>query len=202
MSHDATPPAWAEHLLRLAVGAGEFDHLSGDLLEQYRVTVLPARGPRGADRWYVLQVLGFVWRGARGWALLFALGFLARTAFDWLVPTQHFYDRALVTTITSASILFIAAFWPAWRSGSVLAGPLFGLATTALAAPLQITGTLALLAIWHDPGTQAAISGSGGLDEVFALPFLVMLPAIVIGTIAGLLGAALASLRRPPALRA
>jgi hypothetical protein len=196
MNTQVSPPAWAEGLLRVVVGAQACDHVSGDLLEQYRVSVAPTRGQRRADRWYVIQVFGFVWRGARLWALLFAGAFIARTALDWLVPTTDFHTRAAVTTYLAASIVFAASFWPAWRSGAPAAGPLFGVATVALAAPISIAGAVALLILRHDPATLDAIRAGGDLDEVFSLPFLVIVPAIVVGTIAGLLGAALGRVRR------
>ena len=46
-----SPPAWAEALLRLVVRRGDFDAISGDLLEEYRESIHPARGRAGADRW-------------------------------------------------------------------------------------------------------------------------------------------------------
>jgi hypothetical protein len=187
-----SPPAWAERVLRLSLEARTFEHVAGDLLEQYRDAILPARGVRAADAWYVSQVLGFVWRGARGWALLFAAAFVLRAAFDWLAPTTDFHNRAAITTYAGAAILFAASFWPAWRSGQFAAGPLFGLATAVLAAPIKLAGIASLLLIWHDPATLSAIAGSGGLEEDVALAFLMIVPAIVLGTIAGLLGSLLA----------
>lgn len=196
MTTQISPPSWAEGLLRVVVGARAFDHVSGDLLEQYRASVAPTRGQRRADRWYVMQVFGFVWRGARGWALLFGGAFVVRTALDWLVPTTDFHTRAAVSTYLGVSILFAASFWPAWRSGDVAAGPLFAVATVALAAPISIVGAIALLALRHHPAILDAIRASGDLDEVFLLPLLMIVPAIVVGTIAGLLGAALGRVRR------
>jgi hypothetical protein len=189
MSIDATPPGWAEALLRASLTPGDSDSVSGDLLEQYRESVRPARGRRRADLWYVTQVLGFVWRSARLWAALFAVAFLARTALDWLVPPADFHARANVSTLLGAGIVLLAAFRAASRSGSFAAGPVIGLATAAIAAPIELLGAMTLLAGWHDPITLAAIRSSGGLAEVLTLPLLMLLPGVVLGTIGGLLGA-------------
>jgi hypothetical protein len=189
MKIDATPPGWAEILLRACLGRGDSDSVSGDLLEQYRESVRPARGRRRADLWYVTQVLGFVWRSARLWAALFAAAFLARTALDWLVPPADFHARANVSTLLGAGIVLVAAFQAAARSGSVAAGPVIGLATAAIAAPLELVGAMTLLAARHDPITLAAIHTSGGLAEVLTLPLLMLLPGLILGTIGGVLGA-------------
>jgi hypothetical protein len=195
MSVNATPPGWAEVLLRVFLTPGDCDSVSGDLLEQYRESVHPARGRRRADIWYVTQVLGFVWRNARLWAALFAAAVIARTALDWLVPPVDFHARANVSTFLGAGIVLLAGFWAASRSGSFAAGPVIGVATAAIAAPIEVMGAVTLLAGWHDPITMAAIRGSGGLEEVFTLPLLMVLPAMVLGTIGGFLGAAVKRLR-------
>src|ERR1700680_5115401 len=110
MSIDATPPGWAEALLRAFLAPVDSDSVSGDLLEEYRERVHPTRGRRRADLWYVTQVLGFVWRSARLWAALFAVAFLARTALDWLVAASVFHARANVSTLLGAGIVLLAAF--------------------------------------------------------------------------------------------
>jgi hypothetical protein len=195
MSVNATPPCWADVLLRACLTPRDSDSVSGDLLEQYRANVRPARGRRRADIWYVRQVLGFVWRSARLWAALFAVAFIARTALDWLVPPADFHARAKVSTLLGAGIVLLAGFWAASRSGSLAAGPVIGTTVAAVAAPIEVLGAVTLLAGWHDPMTMAAIRQSGGLEEVLTLPFLMVLPGIVLGTIGGLLGAAVKRLR-------
>jgi hypothetical protein len=195
MTIDATPPGWAEALLRAFLAPGDSDSVSGDLLEQYRDSVHPARGHRRADLWYLTQVLGFVWRSARLWAALFAVAFLARTALDWLVPPADFHARANVSTLLGTGIILVAAFHAAARSGSFAAGPVVGLATAAIAAPLELAGAMTLLAARHDPITLAAIRTSGGLAEVLTLPLLMLLPGILLGTIGGGLGAVVNRLR-------
>ena len=64
----ATPPRWADVVLRLLLAPRDRQTVSGDLLEEYRETIHPARGRRRADLWYVSQVVGFAWRANRTWA--------------------------------------------------------------------------------------------------------------------------------------
>jgi hypothetical protein len=193
MSTEATPPAWAEALLRDVLVPADGDSVSGDLLEEYREIVHPLRGPWRADVWYVKQVLGFVWRDARLWGTLFGAAFVGRTALDWLLPTTDFHIRASVSTYAGITLLLTAAFLAARRSGSIAAGMIAGVATASIGAALSIAGTVALLAIRHDPRTMAAIVGSGGLAEAFTLPFMMVLPGFVLGFFGGIAGRRLRS---------
>jgi hypothetical protein len=195
MSVSAAPPRWAEVLLRGFLTPGDFENVSGDLLEEYRESVYPARGSLRADMWYVTQVLGFAWRDAFLWATLSAIAFITRTAMDWLVPTVDFQARAAATTVLGAGILVLAGFWTAQRSGSFAAGTIIGVAITVIAAAIDTVGSVALLSVWHDSKTIAAIRGSGGLEEVFTLPVLMVLPGILLCTIGGLFGAVAYRLR-------
>jgi hypothetical protein len=184
-----TPPDWAEALLRICLRPDEVDAVSGDLLEEYRDRVRPKYGQHRADRWYTIQVLGFVWRGTRLWAALFGAAFVVRTALDWFAPVQQFETRSAVSTALGVAILLAAGSWSAWRSGSVAAGTMVGVATTALGAVVSISAVVALLAIWHDPETMAAIRESGGLSEALTLPVMMVLPGIALGTMGGVVGA-------------
>jgi hypothetical protein len=190
MSTSATPPVWAETLLRVVLKPGDFESVSGDLLEEYRECILPVRGQRRADLWYVTQVFGFVSPGARLGGALFGAAFVARTALDWFAPPLDFHTRATVSTDLGVGILLMTGFWAAWRAGSFVAGIVAGVAAAVIGAVISIVGAAALLAIWHDPQTMAAIRGSGGLGEVFTLPLMMVLPGLVLGTIGGIAGAA------------
>jgi hypothetical protein len=198
VSATAAPPRWAESLLRLVVSREDFESVAGDLLEAYRDSIRPARGPRRAGRWYVGQVLGFAWRSIGWWAGLFAAAFLTRTALDWLAPPADFHPRSLVTTLVAIGILLGAGFSASWRAGSVLAGVFAGVAATAIAAVISLAGASLLLAVWHDPGTMAAVEGSGGLGEVFTLPWMAIVPGAVVGAIGGAAGALAGRLRPTP----
>ena len=195
MSIEAAPPRWMELVLRGFLPRRDFATVSGDLLEEYRERVYPARGRPRADAWFLTQVLGFAWRDALLWATLSAIAFITRTAMDWLVPTVDFQARATATTVLGAGILLLAGFWTAQRSGSFAAGTVIGVAITAIAAAIDTVGSVALLAVSHDSTTMAAIRGSGGLEEVFTLPVLMVLPGILLCTIGGLFGAVANRLR-------
>ena len=80
MAETTRPPEWAEAVLRLSLNAADRENVSGDLLEEYRASIVPIRGKTAADRWYVRQVVGFVWRATWAWAVVFSGAFLARTA--------------------------------------------------------------------------------------------------------------------------
>src|SRR5262249_39934933 len=54
------PPVWAEALLRALLPQRSRDAIAGDLLEEYRESVLPAGGTFRAKFWYVRQVLSFL----------------------------------------------------------------------------------------------------------------------------------------------
>jgi hypothetical protein len=126
---------------------------------------------------------------------LFGAAFIARTAMDWLAPTVDFHARSMVSTWLGIGILLFAGFAAGRRSGSIAAGTALGLATTAVGAAISIIGTAALLATWHDPGTMAAIRGSGGLSEVFTLPITMVVPGAAFGTVGGVAGAIVRRLR-------
>lgn len=180
-----TPPRWAEWLLRLSVKPTEYDNVSGDLLEEYRDSVLPARGHRGADFWYVSQVLVFLFNDAKLWGVLFGAAFVARTALDWFMPPVDFYARSIVSTVVAIGVVLLAGFAAAWRSGSIAAGTASGLATIVIGAAISVCGAAMMLSIWHDAGTMAAIRQTGGVAEVFELPFMLLVPGAVLGTIGG-----------------
>jgi hypothetical protein len=189
MTLEATPPGWAEALLRISIGPRDFDAVAGDLLEEYRDSVLPSRGGGRADLWYVAQVSGFVWRSTWVWAVLFAAAFIGRTALDWLAPSADLHTRADVSTALGIGLLLAAAFTAARRARSPIAGVLAGVATAAIAAVLSTIGTMILLAVWHDPRTMNAIRESGGLGEAVTLPLSMLLPGAALGTVGGVAGA-------------
>jgi hypothetical protein len=183
------PPIWAEWLLGIFLKPDVFASVSGDLLEQYRDSILPARGLARADRWYLTQVLGFILRKTLPCATMLAGVFVARGALDALRPTTEFYARSFVTTYASIGLLLAIGFWTAWRSGSFFAGMAAGFATVAIASLLSTIGSILFLAFWHDPRTMHAISASGGLDEMFLIPAILIVPGIVLGGMGGIVGA-------------
>ena len=184
----ATPPAWAEAALTLVLAPRDRDSVSGDLLEAYRDSVVPARGPAAANAWYVRQVAGFVWRATWLWALAFSVAFVARNAYDWLVPTTDFHQRAEVTTYIAVATLLLTGFSAAWRSRSAIAGLLVTILASQIAAVFSVVGSSILLAFLRSPKIDANIAGSGGIEEVYVLPFLMIVPATILGTVSGVAG--------------
>jgi hypothetical protein len=57
---DQNPPQWAERLLRRTLSPANRDTITGDLLEEYREVILPARGVVGARRWYLRHALSLM----------------------------------------------------------------------------------------------------------------------------------------------
>jgi hypothetical protein len=182
------PPRWADALLRLVLCSADRECVSGDLLEAYRDDIVPARGRLAADRWYVRQVWGYVWRATWPWAVVFGGAFLVRTGYDWRVPTTDFLTRSTMTTAVGATTLMSVGFWTSWRSESLVAGMVIAALTSQIAAMFSVVGVTLMLAVWHDAGTMRAIAGSGGLLEAYTLPFMTIIPATVVGMIGGTLG--------------
>ena len=188
MTTNATPPSWAEFALRSFLSERDFESVSGDLLEEYRENIYGTRGRLRANVWYVVQVLGFAWGHAGVWAVVFAVAFLVRTAIDWHMPTGDFQTRSAVSTLVGIGIFLMAGFWAGSRSGSYIAGAVVGLAIATLALPIQLVGAVLLLAGWHDPSVFTAIRSSGGLEEVFTMPVITVIPSVLFGAIGGVLG--------------
>jgi pheromone shutdown protein TraB len=186
-----TPPEWADALLRLFLKPADVDSVSGDLLEEYRDTIYPVRGQSAADTWYVGQVLGFVVRHTRVWAVLFGATFIARGALDLFAPPTDFFVRSTVSTFAGIGLLVATGLWASLRSRSAFAGTCAGVATTAIGALVSAIGAAGLLAIWHDPATLATIRATGGFAEMFAFPVVLILPGAVLGSIGGMVGAAI-----------
>jgi len=191
MSLTANPPRWAEALLRVFLKPDDFESVSGDLLEQYRDSVYHSRGRLRADLWYVSQVFTFAPPGTRLFAVLFGAQFLTRTALDWFLPPVDFHFRSAISTVVGIGTLAAAGFWAAWRSGSFAIGPIAGSLTAGIASIASIGGAAIMLTVWHDPQTMSAIRNSGGIEEVFSLPLLMVLAGLLFGACGGIASAGL-----------
>jgi hypothetical protein len=180
------PPAWADAWLRLLLPARDRDTVSGDLMEEYRENVRPQRSQLAADAWYVGQVSRFAWRQGL-WALALATLFEARTAFDWFVPATNFAPRSEVTTLVTVATLLVIGASSTMRTRSLLAGVVS--TATALVGSAVICSVVTAFMYWNwqSPALISAISGSGGLAEVFILPIVLIVPGTAIGATGGLL---------------
>src|SRR5579871_33244 len=132
------PPRGSEWLLRLVLSARDRDTVSGDLLEEYRETIVPARGDAAARRWYRRQVAGIVWRSTRtpivAGVLLGAVlggGILVDTARHPLADDDAAVMLAWFAAILGAWTAASAAIaWRTRRFGqAIAAGVLLGAAT-------------------------------------------------------------------------
>jgi hypothetical protein len=168
------------------------DSVSGDLLEEYRESIVPALGA-GADRWYVRQVMRYVLGATWAWAVVVGAICLWRYLLDTLVPI-HYTPGVIALRSVVMSWALIATFsacgaWHAWRTRHLRAGVLLTLIAATIGGYLGMAGTLVCLAISHGPETMAAIEGSGGLFEGFpGVPLLLMIIAFITGTAGALAG--------------
>ena len=191
---DARPPQWAEALLRLLLRPEDRESVSGDLLEEYRETIVPALGP-AADGWYVRQVGSFLLRASWGWGAVLGGALVIRYVFDTLAPPTDYRIRATVLSYGIIAGCVLAGFTTAWRTRSIRAGVLTAFGAATLGAALSIVGTAVLLAIWHDGATLEAWRSSGGLDEAFIdVPLKVVALGVVFGAIGAMPGKAAAIL--------
>ena len=132
------------------------------------------------------RVLRLICPEAFLFALLFSAQFLVRTILDWFMPTWDFHTRAMMSTVLGAGTLLAAGFYGSWRSDSFRAGAVSGVVTAGLAAVISVTVVAVLLVFWHDPRTMAGIRSSGGLEEAFSFPLMMVLPGAVLGFIGGI----------------
>lgn len=182
---NARPPRWAEAILRLLLKPEDRDSVSGDLLEEYRETIVPTLGS-AADRWYVRQVASFLLRASWVWGAILGAALVIRYLFDTLVPPTDYFLRATILTYTIMAAFLLTGFSAAWRGRSLRAGILISLSAATIGALISIVGTGVMLTIWHDPATLDAWRRSGGLDEAL---IDVPLKLVAIGATLGFGGA-------------
>jgi hypothetical protein len=190
------PPVWADTWLRLLLPARDRDTVSGDLMEEYREHIRPARSKLAADAWYVGQVSRFAWR-VGAWALALAALYVGRAAFDWFVPTTNFAPRAEATTVTMISTLLVIGGSSTLRTQSVMSGIVNTASALVLAAVIDVFAIAFIYVNWNSPELAAAINASGGLPEAFTMPILMIVP----GTLIGAIGAYIAKQRPSPMVR-
>ena len=184
----ARPPRWAEAILRLLLKPEDRDSVSGDLLEEYRDSIVPARGA-AADWWYLRQVGSFLLRASWAWGAILGAALVIRYLFDTLVPPTDYRMRATALTYTIMTACLLAGFSGAWRTRSMRAGVLTSLSAATMGAFFSIVGTGLMLAVWHDPATLDAWRRSGGLDEAFIdVPLKIIALGAAIGTLGAVLG--------------
>lgn len=181
----AHPPSWAQRLLVLFVPARGRDAVLGDLLEEYREAQFPARGAREADRWYVRQVSGFLWRWCLPWGLIVSAMMIGRDGYDLARPTADFHTRAAVTTYACVSLFAMGGLMAGWRARRALSGTVLGAVAALIACgvitlyALTVGQILLGAAFSSDPKAYAA------LVETADVPIV---PILILGTLAGSVG--------------
>ena len=86
------------------------------------------------------------------------------------------------------AILAATAFQAAWRSRSFAAGIVVTVIMCEIAAVISVIGVTALLALRHDAATLQAAADSGGLEEAYILPFMAVIPALIVGGVGSIVG--------------
>ena len=189
----ARPPQWAETLLRLLLPPKDRETVSGDLLEEYRETIIPTLGP-AANRWYLRQVGSFLLRASWLWGAVLGAALVTRYLLDTFIPPTNYWLRSTVLTYTIMAACLLAGFTTAWRTRSTRAGVLTSLTAATMGALLSIVGAALMLAVWHDPVTLEAWRRSGGLDEAFIdVPLKLIALGVTIGALGAVLGTGLAA---------
>ena len=180
------PPARAQALVAMLVPRKTRDSILGDLLEEYRDAQVPERGKTAADRWFIRQALGFLWRTAVVPGALVASVMTGRMLVDAAAPVADTAGRAWITTLATMMIFAFTGF----RLGRVTRR-VSGAFVTALAA--TVVGTIgAYLAAFLSMGIAGAFVHPGpdawmGLREGLDVPAHVI---AVIGTALACVGAA------------
>jgi hypothetical protein len=190
---ESDPPRRAHALLPWLVPADRADNIDGDLLEEYREAMLPGRGPRRADMWYVRQIALFLWRLSWMFAVVVALQGLTRMIADTVVPPQSYQLRASLSTWGAISAYLLAGIQAGWRTHRAATGALVALAAHVIGEAIAIAGTVALYfaLISRDDTALRLFRATGDWGEVFALPIVLAPVVVVLGLAGGAVGARL-----------
>src|SRR5262245_48698496 len=97
----ASPPRWAEDILKTILGREHGETHPGALIEQYRDSVYSWRVQSRADWSFIREVGGVAWRATWVWAAAFTAVWLGREALDWFVPTTDFLLRSMILTYSA-----------------------------------------------------------------------------------------------------
>src|SRR6185436_6646431 len=131
----------------------------------------------------VAAALRRVWTDAWPWALLLAVLLIVRFWFDLFVPRSDWTVRVLKQALFVVCLL--AGSRATWRTGQIRTGVLAAFAAGAIGAVLGLAGYAAIVAVRHDPATQASLYEGGdlqeGLSAALAMPWM--------GAVLGLIGA-------------
>ena len=197
-SEFARPPRWAAAVLPWLLPSDEAETVAGDLIEEYRDSVLPALGRRPADVWFVRQVAGFVWRAPVVWGLLVAVFISGRFLLDTFAPPVSYAQRSFITTWTSVLLYLLAGAWGARRTGRARTGMLVAVSAHAIGWSMNAAVTAAIFVgvIRNDPAMLSLFRQTGGWGEQWLLPLMLLPFVIVLGSFGGVCGRLLAKRSR------
>jgi len=102
-----------------------------------------------------------LWTDAWAWALLVAVLLIVRFWFDLFVPRSEWTLRVLKQALIAVCLL--AGARPTWRTGQIRTGVLVAFAAGLIGALVGLAGYAAIVAIRHDPATQASLYEGGDL---------------------------------------
>jgi len=200
-------------MLRALLKPRDRETVTGDLLEEYREVILPARGRARALRWYLAQMLLLVGSVAFGVAIGAGLGvwILVDTA---VAPLAEDTPLAVGSMFAGLLVLFAVPGFTARRRGgrardSMQAGAIAGALAMALFCLLGIVRVNVFLDVIRDrsdwEGLIADFAGSGfGSLRAYAnyvyMKDLILMPMIwaSAGAASGALGGLLAAIERRP----
>jgi len=190
----SAPPSWAQALLTWLVPLSSEESIPGDLLEEYREAVHPARGQWRADLWYFRQVVGFLCRLTWMFVVLHAAAVIVRTILDTFAPPgfgPHSYQlRSAASTYAAVGTFLLAGCYAGYRMGRARAGVLAAVTASAVGFALALGFELILFraVIRDDPARLNIFYVTGGWGEAIGLPVIVTFIAALLGALGGLCG--------------
>jgi hypothetical protein len=210
------PPRVAEWLLRLVLSDRDRETISGDLLEEYRDAVLPARGINAAQWWYRHQVAGVLWRLGRAPLAAGALFGAGLGAWNLIETARHPLGEddgaSMLLGVAAVLTVWVAgAAAAAWRTRPVVrgltAGVLLGVATlfvfhiAAVARVLVFVDTIQGRDDWQNLVARYHASGFATLRAYALYEYVRLTPGVlaigaVAGAVSGAVGGAIAWVRQ------
>jgi hypothetical protein len=194
----AQPPHWASALLASLLSSSEAETVLGDLIEEYRDAVLPARGQRQANIWFVRQVAGFAWRAPVVWGLVVAAFIAGRFVLDTFAPPANYAQRSFFTTWSSILLYLLAGAWGAWRTGRARTGTFVAVCAHAIgwSVSIAITSAIFIGVIRNNATMLNVFRDTGGWGEQWLLPLMLLPFVLVLGSLGGVCGRSLAKRSR------
>ena len=190
---------WTTGVLSLVLPPDEAETVSGDLIEEYRDTILPAAGGWRAGLWLAGQVAGFVWRTLFAWSVLVAAFMAGRFALDTFAPPQNYGPRSFFTTWSAILLYLAAGAWAARRTGQARSGAVVATAAhlAGHAMSVAVTAVLFVGVIRYEPARRILFEQTGGWGEQWFLPLILAPIACLLGALGGVWGRSFA--KRSPA---